>query len=315
MKRLGFVSALLLFLSINAFAAEPRVLIVSIDGLRPDCALRADAPNIRTLMDEGAFSFWATTTPAAITLPSHTSMLTGVTIERHGITGNDDKAAATETLLVPTIFDIARKARISTGMAAGKSKFSIFVPAIDHGWVPPKSATANVDVADHAVEIIHTFQPRLMFVHFPSADSVGHARGWGTREQIEAIEDADKNLGRVLDALRQDGLYEGTTIILTADHGGAGKSHGANDDRSKFIPWIIRGPGVIQNIDLTQFRDLKIQTYDTMATACNVLKLTPPDGIDGKPILQAFAATDLMNSPAPATQPQAPSPSPQAPAK
>src|SRR5690349_13962728 len=67
-----------------------RVLLVSIDGLRPDLVLRAKAPMIVSLMDRGCFSLWATTTAVAITLPSHTSMLTGVTPSEHGIDWNTD---------------------------------------------------------------------------------------------------------------------------------------------------------------------------------------------------------------------------------
>src|SRR4051794_35241398 len=57
--------------------AITRALIISIDGLRPDVMLRADAPNLKSLYTTGSFSFWARTTPLSITLPSHTTMLTG----------------------------------------------------------------------------------------------------------------------------------------------------------------------------------------------------------------------------------------------
>src|SRR5258708_26304566 len=70
--------------------APARVLIVSIDGCRPDMLLRANTPNVHQLMKEGAFSFWARTTPLAITLPSHTSMLTGVIPRNHGVEWNKD---------------------------------------------------------------------------------------------------------------------------------------------------------------------------------------------------------------------------------
>lgn len=301
MRRLTAVLGLVLSFACLSRAAEPRVMIVSIDGLRPDLAMRANMPNLRSLMNEGAFSLWCYTTPAAITLPSHTSMLTGVTIERHGIRSNDEKSMLNETLLVPSIFELAKKQGISTGMAAGKAKFALFSPNVDHGWV---KAAGSKDVADHAVEIIREHKPRLMFVHMPNVDGVGHRIGWGTREQIEAINDTDTHLGRVLNALREANLYDETVIILSADHGGSGRNHGKDDDRSRFIPWIIRGPGVLKNIDLTQFRELKIQTYDTFATACDVLNIPLPEGIDGKPIKQAFESTDLMGGGAvPTTQP------------
>jgi predicted AlkP superfamily pyrophosphatase or phosphodiesterase len=292
-----------LFLTLNSSAAEPRVLIISIDGLRPDLALRAEMPNLRSLLRNGSYSFWAYTTPAAITLPSHTSMLTGVTIERHGITGNDDEAASKQTIRVPTIFQLAHQRGISTAIVAGKSKFSIYriQDSIDHSWI--ENATSD-RVADQVVSLLKQYQPRLMLVHFAEVDWTGHRNGWGTPEQIRAIERVDQALGTVLDTLRQMDLDSQTTIILTADHGGSAKQHGKDDDRSRFIPWIIVGPDVRPATDLTLFRDLKINTYDTFATACSVLNIPIPDGIDGKIIRQAFESTDLMGGASPATTTQ-----------
>src|SRR5262245_18128368 len=62
-----------------------RVLIISVDGLRPDVMLRAKAPNLHGLMERGAFTCWAQTTAVAVTLPSHCSMLTGVRPQKHQI--------------------------------------------------------------------------------------------------------------------------------------------------------------------------------------------------------------------------------------
>lgn len=293
--RLRLLVLLGLFACSRVFASDPRVMIISIDGLRPDLALAADMPNLRKLMKEGSYSFWAYTTPAAVTLPSHTSMLTGVTIERHGISGNDDNAAANQAIKVPTIFQLARARGISTACVAGKSKFTVYLvdDSVDQSWI--KSATSD-QVGGQAVNILRQHQPRLMLVHFPEVDGVGHSKGWGSRDQLAAIERTDAALGMVLDELKRLSLYDRTTIILSADHGGSGKTHGKDDDRSRFIPWIITGPDVRKNTDLTLFRDLKINTYDTFATACKVLNIPAPDGIDGKPITQAFESTDLMGS-------------------
>ncbi|MBC7785165.1 MAG: alkaline phosphatase family protein [Burkholderiales bacterium] len=289
---------------LSAAAAEPRVLIVSIDGLRPDCALRADMPNLRSLMKEGSFTFWATTTTVAVTLPSHTSMLTGVVVETHGIKGNDDKSAASEKVLVPTIFDLAKSAGLSTGMAAGKSKFSLYAGSVDHKWITTKSVTTDDEVATAAIELIKAYQPRVMLLHLPATDSIGHSLGWGGPEQIATINNADKQLGRVLETLNELNLRDQTTIIVSADHGGGGKTHGgetAAHPSNQTIPWIISGPDVRKNFDLTRVKGLQVRTYDTFATACKVLNITLPEGSDGKAILQAFPAEDLMTNPA--TQP------------
>src|SRR4051812_30147894 len=46
------------------------VLVVSIDGLRPDLLLLANTPNIHAMMLRGSYCMWARTTPNSITLPS-----------------------------------------------------------------------------------------------------------------------------------------------------------------------------------------------------------------------------------------------------
>src|SRR2546423_9889575 len=92
-------------------AAIERVLIISIDGGRPDLLLRANCPAIRSLMSTGSYSFWARTTAMSITLPSHVSMLTGVVPNKHGVFWNDD-LPLTEPVYpkFPTIFEVAHAA-------------------------------------------------------------------------------------------------------------------------------------------------------------------------------------------------------------
>jgi predicted AlkP superfamily pyrophosphatase or phosphodiesterase len=303
--RFSPVLLIMLLIPVAALAAaEPRVMIVSVDGLRPDLIYRAKMSNVQELIKGGSFTLWAQTVPMAVTMPSHASMLTGVTVERHGITANDDKGIAQQTLQSRTIFQYAKAAEISSGLAAGKSKFSILETDADYVWLTRQKTTKDAEVADHAIAIIRNNKPRLMVVHFPQNDNIGHKIGWGTPEQLEGLADTDRQLGRLLSALDEAGVREGTTIILSADHGGQGQTHGKDDPRSLHIPWIVRGPGVRVNFDLTRDQDLNVKTYDTFATACHVLGIAVPPGIDGKPILLAFENVDLLDTAT--TRPTAP---------
>jgi predicted AlkP superfamily pyrophosphatase or phosphodiesterase len=291
-RRLAALLVLVLCLAVHA---EPRVLIVSIDGCRPDCLLRADAPVIRQMMKDGSFTMWATTTEAAITLPSHTSMLTGCTIAKHGMRANKDDTAATQPILVPTIFQLAKEAKISTGMAAAKSKFYIYAGPVDFAWTPEEPVVQSNKVADHAIEILTQHKPRLMFVHFGWVDAIGHGKGWGSPEQIAAIEDVDKQIGRVVKTLDDIEVHKETTIIVTADHGGGALGHGGLVATSQHIPWIVTGPNVRANVDLTRYsKGGTVRTYDTFATACQVLGLKTPDDIDGVAVSAAFTTSELM---------------------
>ena len=272
-----------------------RVAIVSFDGLRPDVALRADMPHLRALMARGSFTFWGHTTDVAITLPSHTSMLTGVTPDKHGIHWNDnDSKNLPEYPEVPTLFQLAKKQGRTTAVAAGKAKFRVFAAPGALDWQFIKEASDD-EVAEAAAAIVRGHQPEVLFVHFPDCDRVGHKDGWGTPQQIDAVSHADQALGRVLAALDEEHLTDKPLIIVSADHGGNGRTHGGLDPRSQHIPWIAAGPGVKQNFDLTRIQPLVVSTYDTFATACFALSIPLPDHIDGKPVTAIFAETELLH--------------------
>ena len=279
---------------------KARLLIISVDGLRPDLMLRARTPNIRALFESGSYSFWARTVPHTITLPSHVSMLTGCIPRRHEVEWNIDLPLKEPVYpKVPTLFDLAKKAGYTTAVAAGKSKFDIFnrPGSVDHFFAPTTAKGEDADVRDAAVEMIRSHRPEVMFVHFPSVDNVGHKLGWATPQQVKAIEAADACVGDVLRALEASNDRERTTVLLTCDHGGAGLTHLPEDPRARHIPWILSGPGVRKGFDLTTLATLTINTEDTFATACHLLGVKPSTAIDGKPVLEAMECeTELLTT-------------------
>jgi predicted AlkP superfamily pyrophosphatase or phosphodiesterase len=277
-------------------------MIVSIDGCRPDVLLRANHPNIQKLMDTGCFTFWARTTAMSITLPSHTSMLTGVTPEVHGITWNNDVPGIYPN--VPTIFEIAKANGLSTALIAGKAKFKTLARPGSVDWAFIQDNISDFDIAGNAASIIREHKPNVTFVHLAITDFAGHGfidnqrhedEGWGSPTQILAVEWADTAVGVLVDALKNAGIYRDTIIIITADHGGQAYSHGPNDPRSRHIPWICVGPRVRHNFDLTRSSGLTVHTEDTFATASYFLGLPISSTIDGRPIKQIITDRDLLS--------------------
>src|ERR1700712_227630 len=174
MKRFLLVLVLLWFCApTDAQTTRPvaeisRVLLISIDGCRPDLLLRANTPVVHRLLNEGSFSFWARTTAESVTLPSHTSMLTGVTPVRHGIQWNADLPLEHPVYpSYPTLFQLAKQAGYSTGMVAGKGKFStLAVPdSLDWEFVPFHAKSEDPVEAQQAVAMIHEHRPQVLFVH------------------------------------------------------------------------------------------------------------------------------------------------------
>jgi predicted AlkP superfamily pyrophosphatase or phosphodiesterase len=105
------------------------IVLISIDGLKPDYILEADklslkVPNLRRLVAEGMTAAGVRGVMPTVTYPAHTTMVTGVSATKHGILTNTpfDPLARNmggwywyaEDIRVPTLWDLAAKAGITT---------------------------------------------------------------------------------------------------------------------------------------------------------------------------------------------------------
>lgn len=257
-----------------------RVIILSIDGLRPDAIGLAPMPNLLDLMQTSAYSMAAQTVYPSVTLVAHASMLSGLCPSKHGVDWNDylpERGYAKGT----DLFDIAHAAGLETDMVVGKKKLVQITE--------PGSLTNFVFINDRDTVImerlIEEFPQNfgVLFIHFAMADGMGHSYGWLSPQQFSVLFRADQALKQLLDELEVRNLRSETLIIITADHGGHGSTHGSNSPEDMTIPWIATGPG-IQPKQLTSF----IQTTDTAATAAFALGLPIPPEWDGVPVYEAF---------------------------
>src|SRR5688572_13448867 len=103
-------------------ALTSHVVLVSIDGLRPDAISAYHAPTLQRLIREGSYTLGASTITPSKTLPSHTSMLTGEGPERHHVLWNNVATAKMDEVEVPTIFGVSRKFGYRTAAFFSKSK-------------------------------------------------------------------------------------------------------------------------------------------------------------------------------------------------
>ena len=67
----------------------PKVLLIGIDGVRPDVLAEVPTPHLDALADAGWYTDRARTTTPSVSGPSWSSMLTGVWPEKHGVTNNN----------------------------------------------------------------------------------------------------------------------------------------------------------------------------------------------------------------------------------
>ena len=266
------------------------VIVISIDGLRPDAIAKYQARTLQRLMARGRYSLTAQTIAISNTLPSHTSMLTGVDADQHGITWNKDRTGDFGHVDVPTVFGLARGAGYTTAAFYSKSKFHhIDAPeSIDYvrgpkgGVIPWNSGK----VTDLVVPHLKGARPNLTFVHLADADFAGHNFGWMQHMYGMAVRQADIAVARILDAADDAFGVGGYTVLITSDHGGHKNGHGTTDPVDTTIPWIVSGAGVQRGESLTGIR-----TMDTAATVLWMLNIEAPANLVGKPVTGAFTGT------------------------
>lgn len=268
-------------------ASIQNVVIVSIDGLRPDALAQADTPILDGLIMAGAYSPAAQSVLPSVTLINHASMLGGMRPAKHGIDWNDHRPELGQ-IKGPTVFSVAHEAGFSTAMVVGKAK-------LEHLVLPDSVDTyiyagfLDGQVMEQARLVIEAGLPSLLFIHLPDVDSAGHASGWMSPGQLRAISRTDSLLGELMVALAEEQVLTDTLLIVTADHGGVDKAHGGDTPEEMTIPWLAVGPGVPAGLRLQS----DITVYDTAATALDALGLAIPPEWDGRPVREIFA----QNSP------------------
>jgi predicted AlkP superfamily pyrophosphatase or phosphodiesterase len=197
----GLTSAILLVifscLGAGALAQEAPVLVViSIDGLRPDYITEADArgakvPNLRRFMKEGAYADAVEGVVPTVTYPSHTTLMTGVWPAKHGIYANTTFDPLqknlqgwywyAEDIRVPTLWEAAAKA----GRTTASVQWPVTVGA-DINWNIPEYWRANT--GDDAKLLRSVSTPGLLA---EAQKDLGPYSG-GTDTTVEA----DQNRGR-----------------------------------------------------------------------------------------------------------------------
>ena len=215
-----------------------KVILVSIDGMRPDGVLQCGHPFVQELMEKGSYTLDAATVIPSVTLPCHMSMFHSVPPTRHNITTN---------LYMPPVRPI--NGLFEQLKSAGK------VSAMYYGWEPLRDVARPGSLAhahylnayqdehtdglltDRALECIQTYHPDFVFLYMVETDEKGgHDNGWMTPAYLQYVHDAIDNVKRVKDAVGDE-----YTIIITADHGGHDRTHGTEAKEDMTIPMFFLG--------------------------------------------------------------------------
>lgn len=244
-----YLILLALSLTFSRVQAEPpptpKLLILGIDGCRPDALLLAKTTHLAKLSAEGAFSDLAQTGDMTISGPGWGSMLTGVWREKHGV--RDNRFENMDFKTYPHFFTRLKQhaslAKTASIVHWGPINEKI-ISACDH-VITRKTDAA---VADEAEKILARPDIDAVFIHFDDVDGAGHKHGFHPKLEpyLKAIEQTDKHVGRLLNVLakRPERKNEDWLILVSTDHGGRNKSHGGNTSEERTIFVIAHGTRV-----------------------------------------------------------------------
>lgn len=260
------------------------MVIVTVDGLRPDAITEAGTPRLARLLREGAASLASRVPMPPETLPSHFSMATGQTAAHHGILRNK---ALDHEVANATLFTAAHDAGRRTGLYFGKSKLIALAPrgSADVVLGPARGekhweSGAGANLAARFAQDFARERFGLAWVHLREPDMAGHDAGWLTPEYRAATAEADRALGVLLDAVAASGLP--TTVILTSDHGGHGKDHWGKNAADSIVPWICAGPFAAAGAKITDSSVL-----DVGPTAAALLGVALPE-VEGRAVAECL---------------------------
>ncbi len=215
----------------------PTVILVSLDGFRPDYLDRYEAPTLRRLASEGVQSKGMIPSFPTKTFPNHYTVVTGLYPENHGIVAN--------TMYDPEFeasFSMGNRAAVQdarwwggepiwvTLEAQGQKAAPFFWPGSEapingrHAsyWLPfdnSMSPSARIDQVMTWLALPAAERPTFLSLYFSDVDSQGHGFGPGSEEAAQAVRDVDGYLATFVERLEAAGLYDQVNIIVVADHG------------------------------------------------------------------------------------------------
>ncbi len=259
-------------------AKARRVVLISLDGISLAGFRQAKTPNLDALLAEGVLSEQTRIVMPSVTLPNWTSHLTGSGPEQHGVVDNGWMHSKFKLPAVvtdaegyyPSVFTVL-KDNVKGMKTAFYYNWLNLVYPYNQRYLDEVSFLKNdayVPNYEKALDFLaeNRRNPTLVFLYSVHTDHAGHKYKWMSPEYIRSIEEADVEIGKFLDRMKREGLYEDAHFMFLTDHGGIGHGHGGVSVDEMVVPWGITGPGIAKGKKMTE-------SSNTVNTASVLLKL------------------------------------------
>ncbi len=244
------------------------VILIVVDGVRSDILVGANTPNIDNLTASGSFTWNAWTVRPSNTLAAIPSIFTGATREVHGVTDWDGEIYA------ETFVEVFEEAGLPCAIVGEDPILGGYSATYSTNYYSHPQAEEHFMTL--AIDLLRENDFYFVTVYNPVPDHMGHQYGHSSPEYREAIEDVDYHIGRLVENLKELGVYEDTLIVITPDHGMTGRSHGSGyaTDMRVFSVW--HGPGVKENYQMVDNIYIPASgNYDETYVAHRIIDIAP----------------------------------------
>jgi predicted AlkP superfamily pyrophosphatase or phosphodiesterase len=213
------------------------LLLISIDAYRYDYLERGFSPTLAMLANNGVRAASMQPSFPSLTFPNHYTIVTGLRPDHHGIVNNTMFDAQLGK------FSLGNRKAVSDGRwweqgtpiwatahQHGLRTATIFWPGAEaeiHGQHPDEWMPYDGNVTpDQRVDQVLAWldqpaaqRPTFVTLYFDAVDHAGHKYGPDSPQVNDALRETDATMTRLVQGLRQRGLFDKMNLIVLADHG------------------------------------------------------------------------------------------------
>ena len=305
----------------NSQSDVKRIVLISIDTLRADALgvygrNPSPTPNIDALARNG-LRFENPIAPTPITLPSHTTLLTGLHPLQHGVLVNSQTALSADVVTLAERlqnagwktgaivssailhhrygladgFDDYRDNYFSDMTQIGENAFELINARVTTreaiGWLQ-----SNLD-AERLFLFIHYIDP-----HSPYEPPKRFKKAFAEGPYYGEVAFVDRQIGRLLQFLKEHALLDGTLLIVTSDHGEGLGDHGASTHGVFLYDEIIRVPLILSGAGIPKGKTIveTVGLIDVTPTILDLAGLEPDPSLPGHVLTNELPAGRSMVS-------------------
>ena len=251
-----------------------KVVLILVDGMRPESLEQCGHPFVKEMLAHSVHTLKGQTVMPSVTLPCHVSLFHSVPPQRHNILTN---TYVPQVRPIRGICEVLKDAKKNSALfynweqlkdlaRPGSLCYANFIAGRCYGY-----EEANRQLTENAIAFLKTNAADFTFLYLGWTDEAGHAQGWMGEEYLRSVYESFACIQAVTRALSDDYL-----VILTADHGGHERSHGTEMPEDMTIPILFYHPSFVSR----ELEDANI--IDLAPTLVSAMGIAPDEDWEGK---------------------------------